>query len=110
MSFCQCNLGQGMVASQDGYKCTTLAAKMGTVLPGDDLGRAVALDGMSVAYSVAWASKGEYFTFSPGISTSFNNTHAGFNFSDQNSFLEYPSTLFGNWLLCGTNGSCMKTF
>lgn len=58
--------------------------------------------------TVIWANKGKYFTFSPGINTAFNNTHAGHNFSDQNPFQVYPSNPFDNWLLCGINGSYMN--
>ena len=55
--------------------------------------------------TVVWTDKG-YFTFSPGISTSYNRTFAGRNFTDQDPVQVTTSNPVDLWLLCGINGSC----
>lgn len=60
------------------------------------------------SHRVIWANTGKHFTFSPGISTGFNATFAGSNYTDQDPHLFYVSNPFDDWLLCGVNGSCMN--
>ena len=50
----------------------------------------------------AWAMK-KYFTFSPYISTSHNQTFSGFNWMYQNPAQRGASNPFNVWLLCGIN-------
>lgn len=60
------------------------------------------------SHKVTWAHSDSVFTFSPAISTSFNDTYAGSNYTDQDPNQVYSSNPFDNWLLCGVNGSCMN--
>lgn len=54
---------------------------------------------------VQWAKRG-YFTFSPGMGTTFNATFAGYNYTWQDPSLDLPINPYNVWLLCGINGSC----
>lgn len=60
------------------------------------------------SHTVTWVDKAQRFSFSPWISTGFNKSFPGSNFSDQNPFQSYVSNPFDNWLLYGINGSCMN--
>ena len=53
----------------------------------------------------AWAVK-NYFTFSPYVSTTYNQTFAGYNWTYQSPAQRGANNPFNVWLLCGVNGSC----
>ena len=53
----------------------------------------------------AWAVK-KYFTFFPYISTTYNQTFAGYNWTYQSPAQRGANNPFNIWLLCGVNGSC----
>ena len=57
----------------------------------------------------AWAMK-KYFTFSPYISTSHNQTFSGFNWTYQNPAQRGASNPFNVWLLCGINWELYRSF
>ena len=57
----------------------------------------------------AWAVK-KYFTFSPYISTSHNQTFSGFNWTYQNPAQRGASNPFNVWLLCGINWELYRSF
>ena len=54
---------------------------------------------------VVWAKK-DLFSFSPNISTVFNATYPGRNFTNQDPRTFSVANPFDVWLLCGINGSC----
>ena len=53
----------------------------------------------------AWVVK-KYFTFSPYISTTHNQTFAGYDWAYQSPAQRRANNPFNVWLLCGVNGSC----
>lgn len=59
------------------------------------------------AQKTLWAIKG-YFPFSPYMSTYYNETQAGFNWTYQNPNQVGGVNPFDHWLLCGVNGSCTE--
>lgn len=54
---------------------------------------------------VNWAVN-SYFTYSPAMSTEFNQTYAGRNFTKHDPISLNAVNPFDIWLLCGVNGSC----
>lgn len=54
---------------------------------------------------VNWAVN-SYFTYSPAMSTEFNQTYAGRNFTKHDPISLTAVNPFDIWLLCCVNGSC----